>query len=610
LSKEEWRILGALVAVIVIFSGLLYYDLNKKQSFGNRMIIGTITFKKNIVQRKFDSQVTWARVEQNSPLANRDTVLSSDFSDAVIQLKDGTEIQVDENTMLFLEILGEDANIDFATGSIKVKKKESGGDLKIKSKEATIQVGTGDIKLEQSKDKDLNLFVNEGVATVNDGKTSQKLSKEQQAEFGKDGVNVQKIGLRPISPENQKFEYLTDRSLAFQWAKSDEFSSTVLELSKRRNFDPALKKIHTSGSSVSVPFDSEGTYYWRVTGINQKTNKKETSESRKITITKKETVKLISPHDGNVISFNSDLPKIDFNWKKMSSANGYKLELSKSKNFSEIFQSYDLTSNSFSVENLKEGKYFWRISIKSAVSGAVEEKTSPFSFSIVKKNELDSPVPIAPKDGKVFSTFSVQKNGISFSWSQPSSEIVKSVIQIAKDEKFFEKILTEKVSANSFKLQSVNSGGQFFWRVKGISSSGKETGFSKMMGFHISQSKEDETKSKTKIEDPQSQKHSRSVTEKDETEKEKKHTFGLKANYPVDTEVDLFKEKALKLSWNRQSGAESYTVKIYNANKKSTKPIFEQELNSTHLTITDLSIVEEGEFFWTISPKMKSGEFS
>lgn len=518
LSKEEWQILGGLLLIIFVFSGLLYYDLNKKQSFGNRQIIGLVTFKKNVVQRKFDSQVTWAQVEKNSPLANRDTVLSSDFSDAVIQLNDGTEIQVDENTMLFLEMSGKNTNINFSDGSIKIKKGSS-GDLTIQSKDKTIDVEKGDIKLEKSKDRNLNLYVNEGTATVKDGKSSKQIGKEQQAEFGKDGVSVKNTVISLVSPENQKTEYISSRSVNFKWKKNSEIKSSSIEISKRRDFSGKTRKIDSGNSSATISLEDEGTYYWRVVGINEKTNQKEYSETRKLTVFKKDELKLLSPLDGSVVYFSSSLPKIDFNWKGFAREGGYKFQISKTQSFSEIFRSVDVKSNYFSIDSLQEGKYFWRILSKS-VTGS-EEKSATRQL-IIAKRAAESPQ--TEEQGK-------------------------------KD---------------------------------------------------LAESSQAKDKSKKDLREPSSKDLSKE--KKSNLDPKTKETKTMKAISPVNSEVDVAKEKAIRFKWSKQEGAKSYIVKIYDLQKKNMKPVFQEEVNSTNLTFTDLSLLGEGNFAWTVYAKNSSGE--
>ncbi|MEM7180995.1 MAG: FecR domain-containing protein [Spirochaetota bacterium] len=163
-SKKEWLLPTVLIANIVVFASLFFYDLNSSIGIGSRKEIGFVTFKKNAIQRKFDSSVVWINVGSNSPLANRDTLRTFENSDAVITLKNGTEIDVDQNSMIYIDIKDSKPKIKFEEGSIQVRKNkqnatsgitiESGGNL--------IKVGDAEAKIEKLAGEDLALYVNKG----------------------------------------------------------------------------------------------------------------------------------------------------------------------------------------------------------------------------------------------------------------------------------------------------------------------------------------------------------------------------------------------------------------------------------------------------------------
>ncbi|MCE9500863.1 MAG: hypothetical protein K8R21_10250, partial [Leptospira sp.] len=75
--SPEWRLLTILSTTAILFTIVFFCDLNRSQSFGTRKIIGNITFKKNTVQRKFDNQVVWGNLENESPLSNKDSIRSA-----------------------------------------------------------------------------------------------------------------------------------------------------------------------------------------------------------------------------------------------------------------------------------------------------------------------------------------------------------------------------------------------------------------------------------------------------------------------------------------------------------------------------------------------------
>ena len=54
---------------------------------GQNPVIGILTFKNKLIQRKFDSEVIWDEVNSGIEVRNRDTIRTGDFSDALLTLK-------------------------------------------------------------------------------------------------------------------------------------------------------------------------------------------------------------------------------------------------------------------------------------------------------------------------------------------------------------------------------------------------------------------------------------------------------------------------------------------------------------------------------------------
>ena len=83
-------VIGIGSVIIITFSLLFYNDLTKKVDAGEAEEVGTITFKREVAQRKYTSQVVWENIEQNAPVYNYDSIRTANLSEAVIHLKDGT----------------------------------------------------------------------------------------------------------------------------------------------------------------------------------------------------------------------------------------------------------------------------------------------------------------------------------------------------------------------------------------------------------------------------------------------------------------------------------------------------------------------------------------
>jgi len=113
---------GLSAVLITSLSMLLYADFNRKIEAGDAKQIGTITYKRQMAQRKYLAQVVWEDIEQNFPVYNNDSIRTAGESEAVIHLSDGTDINIDENSMIMLST-GENAiNINFEHGTISANR--------------------------------------------------------------------------------------------------------------------------------------------------------------------------------------------------------------------------------------------------------------------------------------------------------------------------------------------------------------------------------------------------------------------------------------------------------------------------------------------------------
>ena len=82
LLSSDFLALGISAIIISTFSVLLYADFTKKIEVDGVKQIGTITFKREIAQRKYQSQVVWEEVKQSYPVYNNDSIRTSEDSES------------------------------------------------------------------------------------------------------------------------------------------------------------------------------------------------------------------------------------------------------------------------------------------------------------------------------------------------------------------------------------------------------------------------------------------------------------------------------------------------------------------------------------------------
>ncbi|MDX1960409.1 MAG: FecR domain-containing protein [Leptospiraceae bacterium] len=494
-SGRDLTIIALLLFNAGLFGFLFYYDLNKAVSGNNNEEIGTIIFKKNGLQRKYDSQVVWKDLYQNVPLKNRDTVRTFEDSDAVIILKDGTEIQLDENSLVYLDVKNQIPNINFNGGAIQVTNPKNS--VSLSSNNKTILMEQGNYKLEKNSPDNLNLIVDSGKAKLDDNGVSKEVNSSNSASISSNKMEISQLPFVMQSPPNQKkiFTEPGNDAVNFTWETKVKIDTLRLEVSRNKDFSDLVTSSIPSSNSSKVRLDP-GAYFWRLSG-NSENGKKEVSEIRKFLVVATDPMLLFSPERNAVIGTeNGNLPTIHFSWSENRVDSKYKLEIANNQSFSGSHKSFVLDSNSYSVSDLQEGTYYWKVStlpvsgakpslskiriftIKSGKVETTEEKSSTASEETTKpednkeattsKSEVTN---MAPNNKVVI----VQKNSsIPFQWEK--LEGVKTYQFKIFDSKTNKQVYTTNLGTNQLKFTKfqVLNEGKFSWEITPMLADGKK----------------------------------------------------------------------------------------------------------------------------------------
>ncbi|TGK37512.1 iron dicitrate transport regulator FecR [Leptospira gomenensis] len=469
---EGKYVVTVLAGLGILFSILLYFHLFSGRKTGTNPVIGELRFKNKKAQRKLDSEVVWEDMETSMPVMNRDTVRTDDGSEAVLVLNDGTEIKLDQKSMIFLDFSDKNLSIDFAYGSVSANK-ESGTELKIKSGGATVAVSQGDLKLSKSEDQALNLEVSKGSAKVVSGDQESSVTNNQAIELknGKSEIRSLSIGLS--SPPERKFFQSETSSVpvSFVWNKVESVRDYVLEISAHPSF--SKKVIRTKSNSTAANKSLEkGTYFWRVTAINPATQKPEYSETRSLTILGNLKPSVFTPSKSEEFKFTSVQPSVTVQWTIVDFAKGYTVEIAKDKSFSDLVLTQETQGSLYRWDKTKEGTFFVRVTPKFSLNDLKASVSEPVSFSVRRLEKPEPPVLKRPAEQEEISLRKFSKEGGLFVWSG-SSEFKEYVLEIAQDSDFKNPIVSKKTSSTSSVSPPLQNAGAYYWRVKTQSKEGE-----------------------------------------------------------------------------------------------------------------------------------------
>jgi hypothetical protein len=454
-------------------------------------MIGFVKSARNVTERKFSSRVVWDEVEKNASVYNFDTVRTADRSEAVIRLKDGTEITLNENSMVLLSMSPKKFDIKFIQGAIKTRQSAAKGaaavrTVNIESGGSTITLKNGDVSLSRGRDNGINLTVNRGTAAFVSEKGEKILNKDQVLQYRKDGVRLYELGVRLVSPENDAYVPAEGDTTAvrFAWEPPGAEYAPFLEIARNPSLVDPIMKQRTAENKAAARL-GEGIYYWRVTAIDRTTKKIETSEVRRLTVTNIRPVRLITPEDGSVIKYRGVNPMINFAWTMNESVSRYNLLVSGKRDMSAPIVNTYVNGSRIGLNSLGRGVYYWKIVNMPDVPLSGENPESKVgSFTVKVTDTLPPPIPVYPPNDKTIHPLAIARKGLNFTWTKDSL-IPETRITIAADRELKRTVVTKTSGDNSVRIEKGLSEGVYYWSLRGLMGDGSTTDASPTFRFRV-----------------------------------------------------------------------------------------------------------------------------
>jgi hypothetical protein len=170
-ADDTRYVLSVLSFITLVCALLLYinFKYKSKSTTTESEVIGYITYKKKVIQRKANSTVVWYDTEFKQALTRRDSVRSEDLSNAVITLTDGTELRLEENSMVILDTKEKGIEIKLVSGAVRTNRKnaKANTDIKVLVDNKNIDLATGaDANFRLAENGNLSLNVTQGEANL------------------------------------------------------------------------------------------------------------------------------------------------------------------------------------------------------------------------------------------------------------------------------------------------------------------------------------------------------------------------------------------------------------------------------------------------------------
>ena len=632
----------------------LYIDYTSRLSTDRSDQIGTITFKKKTAERKYSDQMIWEDIARESPVFNYDTIRTADGSSAVVNLKDGTKIDLDQNTLVMLSLTAAGADIDLAGGSVFADAGEAAkGALNIRAGDTKVSVTGGALSLTKTAEKAFDINVASGSATVTGAAGPVSVGANQGLQISAGKAEVKKTAVALDSPAPNAYHLAIGSGSAdipFSWRGE---GNGTLEISPDRAFGRnVIKRTGASGLTERI---AKGDYYWRVTGSGG------ASEIRKFTVIDDAAVTPLSPSEGETLAFRSTASRVSFSWSASRYASSYRVEISKDALFTSLAATLTALSTNAAADNLAEGNYFWRV---VPVYDFMNPRLNPtmVAFKVTSKSDLSVPEPVYPDEGARISIVTAAGGGVSFGWGR-LPECDSYMIEIAKDKTFKEVIASESTPTNFLSKTLPAAEAEYYWRVTGHAPDGAVSRPSELRRFSVKKAqppvqlsadqegigvfmfrwKDADALGRYRMEISKGKgfgavfKSAESVVPSVQMTDLPEGEYSWRVSsldlrgasaavsdsarlsvsgfiekpvplYPVENvRLDIMRMKMLDFTWKAASDTTSLELEIHQYSFASDKLVYKAEITSMKYSINPFEVLSPGNFYWQISALKKAG---
>ncbi|MDR2718657.1 MAG: hypothetical protein LBB89_11430 [Treponema sp.] len=390
-SGKKFRLIDFLV-ILLCLSGAGYsinlfrLDLFQTINGQNVIPVGTVTFKKNTVQRRMTNRVIWDRLIKESPVYIDDMIRVAELSEASLHIG-GNDIFLNENTLIRIR-RGEDGSgefqIDLASGNMNLAAAPEGEKiiLNIMGRQVEAQPGT---TLSAAAGNDgMALHVSEGAAKVKEAGESRELAAGAMIALDAAGSVRPDPAAVIIQPRPNAY-YRGGESgpvnINFSWNRINlQPQETLrLEIAEDPYFSRIVRAFDGLDSAAQAALNA-GVWHWRL------------SYRGAVLGTGRVTVEasgpaLLSPAMNQQFYYETELPMVYFQWSGMDDVSSYLVEVDVTPEFRNPVIKRQTAVTSFADSSLGPGIWHWRVLpiFSHAYEGGLSPRSA--SFRIIEDKE-------------------------------------------------------------------------------------------------------------------------------------------------------------------------------------------------------------------------------
>jgi hypothetical protein len=400
--KTEKTIFAIAVVALLIFSYFLYDDslLFSKSNTSAMELVGNVSLSQNDVRRKGSDSFSWIPAIKKDEVFQNDAIFTGDNSEASIQLKDGTVIKLQPNSLVTLNLKNGQMNLDLRYGNL-VGEIAKGSNLTIKSGAEEInltndpkEANNSKVEFSKAHSGNLDLKVLNGKVSVKDKKSKQnkELAKDENLALSKKGElhQVEKMEVHLLGKDQaQLLRVNPDDPLKFSWTGKGDISRYSIEISPQADFKTIVstKVLKDKAIAIQDPLEP-GSYHWRVKAYDMNNKVAVTTPSWQFNLAHLQAPLIITPQKEASFNYEFKVKKpeelvysTEIQWQAGDLLKNFTLQLASDAEFKQIVKEQQTAEKAALTPKLTSGTYWARVRGQTTEQG-LSPWSEPVQFTL------------------------------------------------------------------------------------------------------------------------------------------------------------------------------------------------------------------------------------
>ncbi|MBI5509802.1 MAG: hypothetical protein HY903_13690 [Deltaproteobacteria bacterium] len=468
--------------------------------------IGRVTERLREVRRRQESALYWNDVARLEPVYQGDVVYVGPDSAAVVSLDDGSQIDIDQSSLVVIGLDAADAGGGVGPVEVKIVRgaavgKAGSGRLSLEASGVATRLGAGsaaDVRVREGKG--LSVAVRRGKATMATAGGALNVAAGEGRKLNDDGTaaaadTAPRIRLLSPGADARLVVPAGEAKVELVWEAEAGVGPYTVEVAKDADFVGVVARRRSPSPGVSVPDLGDGVYYWRV---ERRGKKKEAlqSEVRRLVISRELAPVIYRPRADTLVDL-SERAVLSLAWSEVEGAAGYVVEIARGASFQTPLYSVKTRTTALLLngdeQRLEEGRHCARARVDDP--SRVRVLWSPVvCFRLVTRPVLRAPELFEPGHedkapgkgrgasgeqgwlywviGSVAYAAAPAAPPVVLRWEKLPGA-VSYLVEVAADADF-KSVVAKEVTPNTYYRFVPPGTRRYLWRVRGVDAEGRE----------------------------------------------------------------------------------------------------------------------------------------